>query len=273
MTARRERLCLGGLCLLAALHVFIYAAAFPFFNNVDEPAHFATVVQYAHGELPRRLEPYAGEVVRDLALYQSTFYFGTNGAKELLPPPWTRPSETQAAWIASHSAASASINYEGSQPPLYYTLAGSWWRLSGRLGIGEASRLYGLRFLNCPIVMLITWLGWLTARQVFPQQVFPRLAVPAFIALMPQSAFYSVQNDVLSPLFSASPSSACCGFGRRRFPAQAWAPSPAWRSRPLSSPRSTTPFPFSRSSCCWAFWREAAGGRAGWRNRCQRSWP
>ena len=32
------------LCLFAAIHVFIFSTAFPFFNNVDEEAHFDLVV-------------------------------------------------------------------------------------------------------------------------------------------------------------------------------------------------------------------------------------
>jgi hypothetical protein len=191
----------GVLCLLAALHVFIYSAALPFFNNVDEPAHFDTVVKYAHGEVPRRLEIYSAEMLRDVALYNSRFYFGTNHSRELLPPPWTWPAKQQAAWIAAESPASPGTNVESSQPPLYYTYAASWWRLGGRLGIGEGNRLYGLRFLNIPVVMLVVWLGWLAARHVFPEKPFRCLGVPAFIAVMPQSAFYAIQNDVLSPLF------------------------------------------------------------------------
>jgi len=43
-------------------------------------------------------------------------------------------------------------------------------------------------------------LSWLTARHVFPANRFIRLAVPAFIALLPQASFYAINNDVLAPL-------------------------------------------------------------------------
>jgi hypothetical protein len=44
------------LCVFAAIHVFIFSATFPFFNDVDEQAHFDLVVKYSHGHVPRTLE-------------------------------------------------------------------------------------------------------------------------------------------------------------------------------------------------------------------------
>ena len=54
--------------------------------------------------------------------------------------------------------------------------------------------------MNIPLICFLVWLGWFTAKQVFPDRIFPRIGVPAFIACMPQSAFYSIENDALSPL-------------------------------------------------------------------------
>jgi len=62
------------------------------------------------------------------------------------------------------------------------------------------SLLYWLRFLNLFFVGALVWLGYITARLVFPEREFLRLGVPALLAFVPQSAFYSIQNDVLSPL-------------------------------------------------------------------------
>jgi hypothetical protein len=49
-------------------------------------------------------------------------------------------------------------------------------------------------------IATLVWLGYLAARLVFPENKFVRLGVPALIAFMPQTAFYSIQNDVLLPL-------------------------------------------------------------------------
>ena len=53
----RERKIVLLLCLLAAVHVFIFSAAFPFFNIVDEQVHFDLAVRYSQGNLPRSLTP------------------------------------------------------------------------------------------------------------------------------------------------------------------------------------------------------------------------
>ena len=45
VTFRYERLIIAGLCLAAAIRVFAFSAAFPFFNNVDEQAHFDMVFE------------------------------------------------------------------------------------------------------------------------------------------------------------------------------------------------------------------------------------
>ena len=40
------------LCIIALVRIFTFSAAFPFFNNVDEHAHFDMVIKYAGGFLP-----------------------------------------------------------------------------------------------------------------------------------------------------------------------------------------------------------------------------
>lgn len=91
-------------------------------------------------------------------------------------------------------------NIEASQPPAYYLLAGAWWRLGKLLKMDGLPLLYWLRFLNILIVPIIAWLGWITARGIFPENKFISVAVAAIIAFMPQTVFYSVTNDILSPV-------------------------------------------------------------------------
>ena len=45
-----------GFCLLAAVRVLLFCAAFPFFNNVDERRHFDLLIKYAEGHVPRGAE-------------------------------------------------------------------------------------------------------------------------------------------------------------------------------------------------------------------------
>src|SRR5208337_4976765 len=68
------------------------------------------------------------------------------------------------------------------------------------LGFHDGPLLYWLRFLNILFVFALVWVGYAAARLVFPERKFLRLGVPALLAFLPQTAFYSIQNDVLSPL-------------------------------------------------------------------------
>lgn len=197
----REHTAVLLLCLLAAIHVFVYGAAFPFFNNVDEAVHLDLVLKYAHGAIPRQLESISGESLKLFAIYGAPTYMtpGTNTG-EFFPQPWKLSADTQSAIVRLGNFPSNVTNEECSQPPGYYMVAGDWWRLAGLMGLNDGQKLYGLHFLNVPIICILVWLGWFAAKQVFPDRIFPRIAVPAIIACMPQSAFYSIENDVLSPL-------------------------------------------------------------------------
>ena len=204
ISGTRERTIVLLLCLLAAVHVCVFSAAFPFFNNVDEQIHFDLAVKWSQGHVPRALEPVSDEAVRYIVLYGSPEYVGipTNSPDgQFAPPPWKQPLEkVRQALIAKTATWQAVTNYEASQPPLYYTLAGLWWHLGKMCGFHDGFLLYWVRFLNLLLVAALVWLGFVAARMIFPENLFLRLGVPALVALMPQTAFYSIQNDVLSPL-------------------------------------------------------------------------
>jgi hypothetical protein len=89
-------------------------------------------------------------------------------------------------------------NYEAPQAPLYYALGGLWWHIGQWCGFKSGGLLYWLRFLNTLLIAAAVLLGYLAARMIFPENRFLRLGIPALLALMPQSAFYSVENDILS---------------------------------------------------------------------------
>ena len=199
----RERSLVGWLCLLGVLHVFVFSATFPFFNNVDEQLHFDLVVKYSEGHVPRALETVSTNATPYVIVYSSHEYLwaSNNFPVEQFPPPWTRPFEASAPKLLAWQAAwNKVINDEASQPPLYYALAGLAWRTGTALGWHDGFLLYSLRFLNGLVVAALVWLGYVTARRIFPGNPFLKLGVPAMLAFLPQTAFYSIQNDVLSPL-------------------------------------------------------------------------
>jgi hypothetical protein len=190
--------------LLAAIHVFIFTAAFPFFNSVDEQLHFDLAVRYSQAQIPRGLEPLSPEAIRYIVLFSSHAYLADPASLpdgKLPPPLWTQPVEKVRPQIAASVAQWKNVvSTESTQPPLYYAVAGAWWNAGKFFGLAGGQLLYWLRFLNIPIVVVVVWLGWLTARKVFPESFFARLTVPALIAFLPQTAFYAINNDILAPL-------------------------------------------------------------------------
>ena len=190
--------------LLAAVHVFIFSATFPFFNVVDEQDHLDLVVRYSEGDLPRTLTPPSAGALPFIAIYGTPEYINAPAALggSIPPPPWREPiNDVRAKLLAKEGAYQALFkNHEASQPPLYYALGGAWWRCGKILGFDGGGLLYWLRFLNVFFVVALVWVGRRAALNIFPENKFIQVAVPAFIALMPQTVFYSINNDVLSPV-------------------------------------------------------------------------
>jgi hypothetical protein len=206
-TNRTERILVLLLCFAAAVRAFIFSAAFPFFSNIDEDLHFDLVTQYSRGQLPHSFDRLKDETLNWIVPYASPeFLFSADQFPEgKFPPPlWKRSwPEVEPEIAATRNAWSTEINFESSQPPLYYALASIWWRIGQRLGLTGLQSLYWLRFLNVPLIAVVVLLGYLVARAVAPERVEVRLGVPLLLAFIPQSVFYAMNNDVLSPV--------CCG--------------------------------------------------------------
>jgi hypothetical protein len=199
----RERRLVLLLGCAAAVHVFIYSAAFPFFNTVDEQSHFDLAVKYSEGHVPRALERVSTNATPYVVIYGTHEYLwaSNNFPIEQFPPPWTQPMEKIAPQLLSWQASWNNVtNHEAAQPPLYYTLTGLWWHCGKACGFHDGFLLYWVRFLNIVFVVALVWLGFVAARMIFPKNLFLKVGVPALLAFFPQTVFYSIQNDVLSPL-------------------------------------------------------------------------
>jgi len=192
------------LCVLAAIHVFVFSAAFPFFNNVDEAIHFDVILKYSQGHFPHGRERISADSARYLALMNSHAYLWRPAnfpAGRLPPPAWTQPAGKAQPDLALRSANwQTQENYEISQPPLYYTLAGIWWNVGRVIGLHDGRLVYWLRFLNIIIVATLVYLAHHAAKMIFPENSFVRLGAPALLAFMPQTAFYSLNDDIASAL-------------------------------------------------------------------------
>jgi multidrug transporter EmrE-like cation transporter len=192
-----------GLCAAAAIRVFVFAAAFPFFNNVDEQAHVDLVVKYSHAKPPRGIEPFASEAALYFAVYSTPEYFvkPEQYGGQYPPPNWlVSPEDRQKILDDEIPFWESRANHESGEPPLYYALAGGWMNFGRVLGLRGLSLLYWVRFLNIGLASALVWIGFAAARSTFPDNHFLQIGVATLLAVWPQSAFYSVQADALSPL-------------------------------------------------------------------------
>jgi hypothetical protein len=202
--AAKERVLILLLCIAAAFRVFIFSAAFPFFSNIDEDLHFDLVTQYSHAQVPQSFDRLNEETLNWIVPYASPeFLFPPeqfpNG--KFPAPLWKEPWSKVEPEIASTRAAwSSEINFQSSQPPLYYALASTWWWIGKHIGFAGIQSLYWIRFLNVPLAGMMVWLGYVTVRTIAPQRMGMRVGVPLLLAFIPQNVFYAMNNDLLSPL-------------------------------------------------------------------------
>jgi hypothetical protein len=192
-----------GLCAVAAIRVFVFAAAFPFFNNVDEQSHVDLVVKYSHASPPRGIETFGSEAALYFTIYSTPEY--------LVKPEQYGGTYPTPSWLLPHDELpkvlndeipvwEARLNHESGEPPFYYALAGGWMNVGRVLGLRDLSLLYWVRFLNIGLAAALVWIGFAGARSTSPDNQFLQIAVPTFLAVWPQSAFYSIQGDALSPV-------------------------------------------------------------------------
>src|SRR2546430_15510977 len=120
LSEQKLRWAIAGLCLLAAIRVFVFAAAFPFFNNVDEQAHVDLVVKYAHAKLPRSIEPFASDAALCFAVYSTPEYFvkPEQYGGQYPPPNWLLPREQLQKVLDDEIPFWESrLNHESGEPP------------------------------------------------------------------------------------------------------------------------------------------------------------
>ena len=203
-TNRNERLLILSLCVAAALRVFIYSAAFPFFSNIDEDLHFDLITQYSHAQVPRSFDRLKDETLNWIVPYASPeFLFTPEGfpGGKFPSPLWKEPwAKAEPEIAVTRAAWSGEINFESSQPPLYYVLASAWWWIGKHIGLEGIQSMYWIRFLNVPLIAMLVWLGYVAARTIAPEQINLRIGVPLLLASLPQNVFYAMNNDVLSPI-------------------------------------------------------------------------
>jgi len=204
----REMWIAAAIAVVAMLHVFVFSSAFPFFNNVDEHLHFDVVHKYARGFLPgasaATLDPEVADLVVDWGSYEYNRSPETSSGGEIhLPFALREPAEPEKR-ARSVGSLSRLVNWEAEGQPVYYWVAGYWWRLGGALGLKPLQQLYWLRWFNAVAAGALVALSYLGLRHHYPDRALPRLGVPLLLALYPNDFQYGINNDVLSPLLGAA---------------------------------------------------------------------
>lgn len=201
---RTDKIILWALCAAGAARIFFFSAAFPFFNNVDEVAHFDTIVKYSRGYLPG-----TGSINFDLesanfiVLYGSPEYMRNPGtAASAVPVPlWRYPAAQLAPHMNEWTATwTRQKNLEANSPPLYYLVAAVWYNVGKIVGLQGAGLLYWLRFLNIPLFVLLFLLTFFFCRHAYKADESMLFGVLLLLAVFPQDVFYSINSDILSPL-------------------------------------------------------------------------
>jgi hypothetical protein len=204
LSPRREAIFIAALCVAAAIRVLVLSAAFPLFDNVDEQSHYDIVHRWSRLDVPGGMQPLTADTIRTMRCCESWEYLHT-------PDQYEGGRTPRPGWLMPAAVLDASVqqtieklghytNIEGPQPPLYYVLAGGWYRLGRLLGLGRCSGVFFIRFLNAPLVALFVWIVALVARALEPERAALRFGAPLLAAFLPQDAFYSIGNDALSPL-------------------------------------------------------------------------
>ena len=204
ITKRKELILVSFFSFAAALRVFLFAAALPFFSDVDEDLHFDLVLRYSHGQVPRAFDLVAPEALDWIVPHASPEFLQTPDrfpGGNFGPPLWKRTGPEAAELAAvTREDWGREVNSESSQPPIYYLVAGLWWRLGQGIGLSGIDSLYWIRFLNIPLIAAVVWLGYWAARIIAPDHFDLRMGVPLCLAFIPQSVFSTINNDVLSPI-------------------------------------------------------------------------
>jgi hypothetical protein len=186
---RYEYFVIAGLCLAAAIRVFVFSAAFPFFNNVDEQSHFDMVMKYSKLHLPAApMEKYDSQSVDIIIRSMSPDYFDVDV---------DRSPGAIAEYVAYLKGRD---NFETWAWPVYFLLAGQWCRFGELLGKTGIELLYWIRFFNVFLAAGFVWVSWLFCRRFFNDNFQKRIAIPLIAAFFPQDIFYAITGDVLSPV-------------------------------------------------------------------------
>lgn len=183
-------LLLLGLTLVRGL---IYSAIIPPWQAPDEPRHFEYVkLLYEKrrlvgwGDVTPSVEQ---EIIASMDRY-NFWQFGVVHAQVF--PPEGLPQSFKDIWTPG-------LSHELHQPPLAYLVYATVLPFAGP---DSATQLYAMRLISVIMGTLVVLAAYLTMMELFPDDPFMFLGVPAFIGLLPMHAYTTsvLTNDNLAAL-------------------------------------------------------------------------
>jgi hypothetical protein len=200
-SSTNERRFIYLLCVLAMIRIFLFNAAYPMFNPIDELQHFDTIIKHAKGEIYNSaninhfVDPWSAKV---RLLYASPEYMGK--VTDNISPAYRNMDNYTADTIAENSFRSLT-NFEIHSPPIYYLIAAQWYKIGNRIISNDGFLLYWLRFLNVIFYGFFILLSYRFCKAIYPENKHIRIGVATILTVFPNDVFYTLNSDVISPIF------------------------------------------------------------------------
>ena len=191
MTAKYKFLLL--LLTISLARGFIYSAIIPPWQAPDEPRHFEYVkLLYEKrwlvgwGDVTPSVEQ---EIIASMDRY-NFWQFGIVHAQVF--PPEGLPQSFKDIWVPG-------MSHELHQPPLAYLVYATVLPFAGP---DPATQLYAMRLISVLMGTLVVLIAYLTMKELFPDDPFMFLGVPALIGFLPMHAYTTsvLTNDNLAAL-------------------------------------------------------------------------
>jgi len=194
---KKQSLMLILLILITAINGIIYIIIIPPWQSPDEPTHFEYVQLLADSKtIFGSIAPNFSLQERIISSMDHHYFWKYLGWPRPQPLPLKFEDTPFLRLVRAHTQI-------GRKPPLYYFLSSLLLRISPQNSI--IYKLYLLRSFSLLLTVVTVILIYLSARLIFPKDIYFPLASAAFAAFLPEFILIgtSVSLDPLANLMSA----------------------------------------------------------------------
>ena len=198
---KNQYLIIGLFTLAVFIKTVLLSAAYPIFTNVDEPEHYDVISKYGRGHIPVS-EDIFDDQTSLITIVKSTREYILNeqqiaGYKDIYRGKIQDIPEGLKHRILQNTKHRCG---EGGQPPLYYSLMALAKIASEKIGLYDEYIVYALRSVNAFFLSALVIMAFIFVKRYYPSDTVLAIGVPVLLMMIPQTAFYQIGNDVLSPL-------------------------------------------------------------------------